>query len=57
MINIQTGKWAGPMSGVGAGIDSVYEYMLKSAILFGDATQMDMFEQIYENINLYLRRG
>lgn len=57
MINIQTGKWAGVMSGIGAGIDSVYEYMLKSAILFGDPTQMDMFEQIYKNIHIYLRKG
>ena len=29
VINIQTGQWTGRMSGLGAGIDSFYEYLLK----------------------------
>ena len=29
VINIQTGEWVGQMSGLGAGLDSIYEYMLK----------------------------
>lgn len=29
VINIQTGEWKGKMSGVGAGLDSFYEYLLK----------------------------
>lgn len=29
VINIQTGKWSGFMSGLGAGLDSFYEYLLK----------------------------
>ena len=29
MINIQTGQWVGRMGGLGAGIDSYYEYLLK----------------------------
>jgi Glycosyl hydrolase family 47 len=29
VINIQTGKWTGFMSGLGAGLDSFYEYLLK----------------------------
>ena len=29
VINIQTGKWEGHMSGLGAGIDSYYEYLFK----------------------------
>ena len=29
VINIQTGQWVGAMSGVGAGLDSFFEYLLK----------------------------
>lgn len=57
VINIQTGQWTGSMSGIGAGLDSVYEYLLKSAILFGDSQQFLMFKEIYENIRLFLRKG
>ena len=36
-INVTTGRWARTDSGIGAGIDSYYEYLFKSYILFGDA--------------------
>ena len=29
VIDIRTGEWVGRMSGVGAGLDSFYEYLLK----------------------------
>ena len=29
VLNIQTGEWTGEMSGLGAGQDSFYEYLLK----------------------------
>ena len=29
MIDIQSGDWVGKMSGLGAGLDSFYEYLLK----------------------------
>ena len=29
VINIQSGKWVGLLSGLGAGLDSFFEYMLK----------------------------
>jgi len=32
VINIQSGKWVGFMSGLGAGLDSFYEYLLKVII-------------------------
>jgi hypothetical protein len=37
-IDALDGNWRGPHAGVGAGIDSFYEYMLKSAIAFDDET-------------------
>ena len=29
VVDIQTGEWVGKMSGLGAGIDSIYEYLFK----------------------------
>ena len=45
------------MSGVGAGIDSYYEYLLKSYILFGEREDLEMFKGMYSSIMKYLRRG
>lgn len=33
IIDVQSGEWVGQMSGVGAGLDSFYEYLLKVKIL------------------------
>jgi mannosidase alpha-like ER degradation enhancer 1 len=57
VIDIQTGKWTGTMSGIGAGLDSFFEYLLKSYIMFGDQQDLDMFIQAYETIQEKLRRG
>lgn len=35
-INITSGQWLQRDSGVGAGIDSYYEYLMKAYILLGD---------------------
>ena len=32
VVNIHSGDWVGPMSGIGAGVDSFYEYLLKVII-------------------------
>jgi len=32
VINVETGDWTGKMSGLGAGLDSFYEYLLKVQI-------------------------
>ena len=46
IINIGNGKWIHTQSGIGAGIDSFYEYLLKSYILFGDNSIFDMFNKV-----------
>ena len=56
-IDAETQEWVGEISGVGAGIDSFFEYLVKSYILFGDESYMKMFEQGYRQIKKYLRRG
>ena len=45
------------MSGIGAGIDSYYEYLLKSYILFGEREDLEMFKEMYHSIMKYLRKG
>uniref|UniRef100_W5LCT1 alpha-1,2-Mannosidase n=1 Tax=Astyanax mexicanus TaxID=7994 RepID=W5LCT1_ASTMX len=57
VVNIQTGQWVGKQSGLGAGMDSFYEYLLKSYILFGEKEDYKMFTAAYESIQSHLRRG
>ncbi|GFR73350.1 alpha-1,2-Mannosidase [Elysia marginata] len=57
IINIQTGEWLGLMSGLGAGIDSYFEYLLKAYILFGDVNDLKKFNESYETIKFHMRRG
>lgn len=57
MVNIQTGQWVGKQSGLGAGMDSFYEYLLKSYILFGEKDDYKMFQTAYDSIQNHMRRG
>lgn len=57
LIDIQTGEWLGHLAGLGAGIDSFYEYMLKSYILFGNQRDLDMYNESFARITTYMRRG
>ncbi|KAI9515079.1 ER degradation-enhancing alpha-mannosidase-like protein 1 [Dissostichus eleginoides] len=57
VVNIQTGQWVGKQSGLGAGMDSFYEYLLKSYILFGEKEDHRMFQDSYESIQNHMRRG
>lgn len=57
VINIQTGQWKGQMSGLGAGLDSFYEYLLKTYILFGENEDYKMFKEMYDSIKFHMRRG
>lgn len=56
-IDSSTGEWLGEIAGVGAGIDSFYEYLLKSWIIFGDDNYLRMFEESYRDLKKYARRG
>ncbi|EPB83370.1 ER degradation enhancer, mannosidase alpha-like 1 [Mucor circinelloides 1006PhL] len=55
VIDIQTGRWIHTASSTGAGIDSVFEYMLKAYVLFGEQEYKDMFDQAYKALLLYVR--
>jgi len=53
-INVETGKWTNTDSHVSSEIDSYYEYLLKSSILFNDAECQSMWVDSISKINSYL---
>lgn len=57
VIDIQSGEWVGKMSGLGAGIDSFYEYLLKSFILFGEQEDLNRFNAVYGSITKFMKKG
>uniref|UniRef100_A0A1B6CFG3 alpha-1,2-Mannosidase n=1 Tax=Clastoptera arizonana TaxID=38151 RepID=A0A1B6CFG3_9HEMI len=56
-IDADSGAWIGKFSGLGAGLDSFYEYLLKSYIMFGETEDFVMFTQQYESIQNHMRAG
>lgn len=42
-VNLRTGAWTQADAGIGRGIDSFYEYMLKGHMLFGDPEYLAIF--------------
>jgi len=53
-INVDTGKWEDTESHISGGIDSYYEYLLKSWKLFGDKDCKNMWETSIKSVNKYL---
>lgn len=53
-INVEIGEWTDPDSHVSGGIDSYYEYLLKSWLLFGDKDCKRMWETSVAAVNKYL---
>ncbi|KAI7815960.1 glycoside hydrolase, partial [Gamsiella multidivaricata] len=49
-VDITSGQWMSAMTGIGAGTDSFYEYLLKSYVLFGDEEYLDMYETAQDAI-------
>ena len=45
-IDVLSGKWTAQDAGIGAGVDSYFEYLLKGGILFGLPKLVDMFKGI-----------
>jgi len=53
-IDVKTGKWVKPKSHIGAYIDSYYEYLYKSWLLFGDTDFKTAFDTHNRAIKKYL---
>ncbi len=54
VIDVETGKWLNTDSHISAGIDSYYEYLLKSWPLFGDKDCERMWKTSIRAVNKYL---
>ncbi|KAK7089469.1 hypothetical protein V1264_024679 [Littorina saxatilis] len=57
IINVHSGDWIRRESGVGAGIDSYYEYVLKAYVLLGDDNYLHRFNKHYDAVMRYMSQG
>uniref|UniRef100_A0A7S4PR72 alpha-1,2-Mannosidase n=1 Tax=Guillardia theta TaxID=55529 RepID=A0A7S4PR72_GUITH len=53
-IDVNTGNWVYFDSGIGGGIDSFYEYLLKAYFLTGKSTYLNMFDEGYAAIKKHI---
>ncbi|NIO29777.1 MAG: glycoside hydrolase family 47 [Candidatus Latescibacteria bacterium] len=53
-INVETGKWQDTESHISARIDSYYEYLLKSWLMFGDRDIKKMWDTSIKAVNKHL---
>ncbi|WCJ36032.1 Alpha-mannosidase I MNS5 [Euphorbia peplus] len=56
-LDVATGEWIEHSSGIGAGVDSFYEYLYKAHILFGKEDFWRMFHSAYLAVQKYFRHG
>lgn len=56
-INLHTGAWTQKMSGIGAGLDSFYEYLIKGYLLLEDEDYLHMFRQLYSAVLKHVKLG
>jgi hypothetical protein len=63
-IDVMTGYWTTSETGIGSSLDSFYEYMLKGALLFGEAEGdddngggglLETFKDAYAALQMYVR--
>ncbi|KAF7385526.1 hypothetical protein HZH68_013956 [Vespula germanica] len=55
-IDVLTGHWTAQDSGIGAGVDSYFEYLAKGTLLFQDPWLATMFHEHKAAIEKYIRR-
>eukprot|EP00927_Polykrikos_kofoidii_P081535 TRINITY_DN7900_c0_g2_i1.p1 TRINITY_DN7900_c0_g2~~TRINITY_DN7900_c0_g2_i1.p1 ORF type:complete len:1321 (+),score=194.44 TRINITY_DN7900_c0_g2_i1:172-4134(+) len=54
-IDTSTGRWLRRESGIGAGVDSFYEYLLKSYLVFGNVELLGYFADAYAVAMTHMR--
>ncbi|XP_066147038.1 ER degradation-enhancing alpha-mannosidase-like protein 2 [Euwallacea fornicatus] len=55
-IDTKTGKWTAQDSGIGSGIDSYFEYLVKGSILLQRPELMEMFYEVRKGIEKYMKK-
>jgi len=56
-LDVRSGSWRNPSAGIGAGIDSFYEYSLKSFLVFGRPELFSIWNASYQAAQKHLRVG
>ncbi|XP_014256253.1 ER degradation-enhancing alpha-mannosidase-like protein 2 [Cimex lectularius] len=56
-IDVNSGKWIARDSGIGAGVDSYFEYLVKGSILLQRPELMAMFNEARKPIDKYLKKN
>ena len=54
IIDVESGEWVSKSSHICAGVDSYYEYLYKSYLLFGDPELGEIWDESIKNIHKYL---
>ncbi|KAI8586342.1 glycoside hydrolase [Geranomyces variabilis] len=54
-INVLDGKWINELAGIGAGIDSFYEYLFKAYVLFGETEYVNAWDVAYQGLIKHVR--
>ncbi|XP_052067017.1 ER degradation-enhancing alpha-mannosidase-like protein 2 [Mytilus californianus] len=55
-VDVKTGKWTAVDFGIGGGIDSYFEYLVKGGIMFNIPELVDMFHEYHAAVKKYLKR-
>ncbi|OWF51949.1 ER degradation-enhancing alpha-mannosidase-like protein 2 [Mizuhopecten yessoensis] len=55
-VDVNTGKWTALDSGIGGGIDSYFEYLVKGGIMFEIPELLQMFHEYEKPINNFMKR-
>ncbi|XP_069134128.1 ER degradation-enhancing alpha-mannosidase-like protein 2 [Argopecten irradians] len=55
-VDVKTGKWTALDSGIGGGIDSYFEYLVKGGIMFEIPELLQMFHEYEKPINNFMKR-
>ena len=53
-IDVSNSKWTAQDAGIGAGVDSYFEYLVKGAVLFHKPQLMHAFNGALEFLNKYI---
>eukprot|EP00271_Cylindrocystis_brebissonii_P003779 TRINITY_DN15030_c0_g1_i1.p1 TRINITY_DN15030_c0_g1~~TRINITY_DN15030_c0_g1_i1.p1 ORF type:complete len:590 (-),score=76.24 TRINITY_DN15030_c0_g1_i1:830-2599(-) len=56
-LDVRSGQWLQHSSGIGAGVDSFYEYLAKAHFIFGGDEYWSMFQMAYAAVQQYYRAG
>ncbi|KAH8395705.1 hypothetical protein KR222_009941, partial [Zaprionus bogoriensis] len=55
-IDVQSGRWTALDSGIGAGVDSLFEYLVKGAVLLNRPELLELFGEARAPIDKYMRK-